>query len=180
MTKAHNDGRPGQSKPRGNATASSKTTPNSNPRYVIDSNCVIEGRNNIYAADVFPKLWQNLGDLFAKGVAYMPQAVIDEITIKHDDDPNSWINKHKDRIVAISEAQQSDIENYFGQFVSERLHKKNYTDLRIIATAKALGATVVTLEKMPGEYKIPTICQAESVKCISLMGLMQQEGWVFE
>ena len=155
-----------------------KTSGGKAPRYVIDSNCIIEGRNTIYAADIFPSLWQNMEGLVAAGEMCIPQEVIDEVTEKYDDSASSWVKTHKSP-VALSSDQLADMEKHFSGLTGKWSHKDNATDLRIIATAKALGATVVTLEKPPGKYKIPTICHAANVKCISLMELLRQESWVF-
>ena len=154
-------------------------TPDNEVRYVIDSNCIIEGRNSIYAVDIFPSLWKNMEELVATGELYIPQAVIDEVEKKYDDDPASWVNTHKSNVVALSDKQKSDIDSAFGDLAKKWLRKNNESDLYIIGTAMVLDATVVTLEKPPGDYKIPTICEEKGVKCINLMKLMRREGWVF-
>ncbi len=159
-----------------------KKTPSSSsvPRYVIDSSCIIEGRNSIYAADIFPVLWENIENLITKHELYIPEAVIAEVTEIYDDDPASWIDIEKLKQHSLSNEHQLQASKVYSRLVATHQKMAGKADLHIIGIAKVLEATVVTQEKPPGTNKIPTICSNEEVACISLMELMRQEGWVFK
>lgn len=50
----------------------------------------------------------------------------------------------------------------------------------VIAKAGVEGHTVVTMELFkPNAAKIPNICQHFTVKCLTLEGFMEEEGWEF-
>ncbi len=151
------------------------------PRYVIDSSCIIEGRNSIYGADIFPVLWSNIENLITKHKLYIPEAVIAEVAEIHTDDPASWVNTWKNGQFVLSASDKQRALDVYASLVPTAPPKvAGKADLHIIGIAKVLEATVVTQEKPPGTNKIPTICSNEGVDCISLMGLMRQEGWVFK
>ena len=147
-------------------------------RYVMDSNCIIEGRNSVYAKDIFPSLWRNVEDLVANGELYIPKEVINELTVKYDD-PASWVKTQQSKIKPLSDEQQSGINDAYAKLVNQWPNKSEGADLWVISAAKVLEATVVTQEKPPGKDKIPTICHEMGLDCISLMELMRREGWAF-
>ena len=49
----------------------------------------------------------------------------------------------------------------------------------VIALAQWQGLTVVTAENRRGPEKIPNICNAKSVDCVSLADMIESEGWNF-
>lgn len=61
--------------------------------------------------------------------------------------------------------------------------KKDEADPYIVATAKALNATVVTQENLLGHknsrMNIPDACQKLDIGCINLLGLLRQLEWTF-
>ena len=154
------------------------------PKYVIDSNCFISGINEIYNPDIFPILWAEIGRMISNHEILLIQEVIEELEQKIDD-AWKWVLPYKTTHKAFSANQNisKNVENQFAQL--KRTHTNRQTkdvDLRIIAWAKTMGATVITQEKVGGgSHKIPTICDKPdvNVKCISLAGLMSEKGWIF-
>ncbi|HEY0520444.1 MAG TPA: DUF4411 family protein, partial [Ilumatobacteraceae bacterium] len=60
----------------------------------------------------------------------------------------------------------------------ERLGRSR-ADGFVIALAQVRGYTVVTAESGRGGEKIPSLCDAESIPCISPADLIEKEGWGF-
>lgn len=58
---------------------------------------------------------------------------------------------------------------------------KGWADPFVIALAKCHGYTVVT-EEGPGAAespKIPLVCKQFGIPCISLVSMIEREGWIF-
>ena len=155
------------------------------PNYVIDTNCFISGINEIYSPDIFPSLWENIDGMISNHEILLIQEVIKELEQKMDSPPQ-WILPHKSMHKKFSGNQNiiQNVENKFAQLkITFTSNKTKDVDLRIIAWAKTMGATVITQEKAGGGgHKIPTICNEPdvNVKCISLAGLMSEKGWKFK
>ena len=60
---------------------------------------------------------------------------------------------------------------------------RSIADPFVIAVAKVRKMAVVTGEKRkgnPARPKIPDVCAAYGIKCLSLLELMKSEGWKFQ
>ena len=155
------------------------------PKYVIDTNCFISGINEIYNPNIFPSLWEKIGDLISNHEILLIQEVIGELE-QVMDDARKWTSPYKSNHKAFSKAQDSfqKVENEFSRLRAKHANRKTSdVDLWVIAWAKIMDAKVITQEKMGGgSHKIPSICNEPdvNVKCISLAGLMLKKGWKFK
>ena len=155
------------------------------PNYVIDTNCFIEGINEIYNPDIFPVLWAEIGRLISNHEILLIQEVIGELEQKMDD-ASEWVSSYKSNYKAFSKDQGrfQKVENEFSRLRAKHANRKTSdVDLWVIAWAKIMDAKVITQEKMGGgSHKIPSICNEPdvNVKCISLAGLMSEKGWKFK
>ncbi len=98
-----------------------------------------------------------------------------------------WAKNHKELFPAPTTHEAKFILEIFKhQHFQQNIERKKIlkggknADPFIIARAKVLNATVVTLEsEPPNAAKIPNICRLFDISCISLEDFMEREKWEF-
>ena len=70
----------------------------------------------------------------------------------------------------------SSLASEFTALAKERLGRMR-ADGFVIALAQWKQLTVVTAENRRGPEKIPNICDAKGIECVSLADMIQREGW---
>ena len=173
------------------------------PKYVIDSNVIIEGQNDTYPSHVFPTLWERIEALIADHQLYIPKRVIDEVTNIYDDEPSTWVARQSSNLYKPSGVDLLNIKEYVTKL--SKKYPKMYVnrnneiiaDLYVIAIAKIYDATVITQEQSNKKKRnkkdkikkeedkkrgnrIPTVCYKEKVKCINLLGFIEEKRWIFK
>lgn len=165
--------------------------------YILDTNTFITAKNTFYAYDIVPSFWSTLLGMFKTGKVKVIDAVADEIA-DGKDDLTEWfgenIKKSADdagRAYVIQAKQDGTVLQYYQNIANLIMKNAQYNDaakewflsradLWLIAAGKALNATVVTQEKMPGKgttkVKIPDICQQVGVKYVNLYDMMRAVG----
>lgn len=149
------------------------------PTYSIDTSSLIDlGR--IYRVDVFPTVWAHLENMIASGLLRAPDEVYHELA-KQDDEILAWVKSLEDLFVPLDEdiqtAALSILANHPG-LVDIRKRGAD-ADPWVIALAQIHGAAVVTEEKHSRNSvrpKIPDVCGALAVECVSIADLFQREG----
>lgn len=152
--------------------------------YLIDTNTLITAKNLYYGFDIAPSFWAFLSH--CKSIKTIDW-VEDEINDGKDNlsswFSNNWHNsviKTNDNIEIVNEYQA--VVNYVNLNDKYKQEEKNKflskADPWLIATAKARGDTVVTLEQLVDsqsrKVKIPNICQVFSVSYISPFDMLRQ------
>lgn len=164
----------------------------SSGRFCLDANLFIAARNITYPADILPSLWEQLAT--CRNELILIQPIFNEIdpiaqhhrNLSRDEKKEKyplrmWMQENgfeatpiNDEVNAASlmleqEYQISPISKGAGQ-----------NDISLIAYAKIMGKTVVTLESeqpnKPGKksnYKIPLICQEQQVEYINFVKLLR-------
>jgi hypothetical protein len=149
--------------------------------YTLDTNAFLTAWNETYRPTSFPGFWSNLADLIAEGRAVTSSEVVRELDSK-DDDVCKWVkSRPKESVIELEEQQVKIARGLAKQFPSlakERLGRKR-ADGFVIAIAAWRGLTVVTAENRRGAEKIPNICDAVDVACISVADMIEAEGWTF-
>lgn len=154
--------------------------------YVFDTNVFVQLFNSYYR-DRFPTLWKQFDILVINGRITSTREVHRELEGFGNVALQGWLEKKKEvfpnptmaeaefvtKIYAVTHFQQN-IEN------KKLLKGGNNADPFVVARAKILDGTVVTLErKRPNAVKIPNICQHFGIDCVSLDGFMELENWIF-
>lgn len=123
--------------------------------YLLDANAFMEASRLYYSFQIAPGFWQWLSDSFRAGTVASVTAVHDEIAVGDDDladwakDPELrrfWLPDSAESISVMAELAvwaNSPERIYKPSAISEFMGS---ADLRLIAQAKAVGATVVTRE----------------------------------
>ena len=152
-------------------------------RYCIDTSAILDGWVRYYPPDVFPALWQRLEQLVATGDLGATEEVLRELERK-EDDAYAWAKGHDGMFVAIDEPIQLAVAELLGRY--QRLvndqRNRSMGDPWVIALAQIHGCAVVSGEQRSGNLnrpKIPDVCDALGVRCISLLQLIREEKWLF-
>ena len=153
--------------------------------YSIDTSALLEGWVRAYPPSNFPALWQRIDELVDAGAFLISQAVLWDLE-KKSDEVFAWCSEREERlVVAIDDpvqARMGDIMATYPKLVDTRTGKSG-SDPFVIALAQVHdpALTVVTLEHggTQDRPKIPFVCEAEGINCISLLELIQEQGWTF-
>lgn len=151
-------------------------------KYVFDSNIFMNLQRR-QPIDIYPSLWNKLGELMTSGIIISSQEVYDEIAVGGDE-LEKWAKSRKEYFLPSDVAIQSEVrtilQNYRG--LVEGGKKKNSADPFVIALAKENQCTLVTEEKRNGNKdtpKIPDICDVYDIKCIDFVAFSIEEKLSF-
>ena len=145
--------------------------------YCLDTSALINPWNSFYAPDVAPGYWSGIERLVADGRVVLSEEVRQEIE-KVDDGLRDWTRARIPRWHPLTDAVQAvvtEIMTDYGRLVDNRTGRSR-ADPFVIATAKALGAKVVTTEG-PGSDRRPTIpwvCNRMGVPCLDVLAFVRE------
>ena len=156
----------------------------------LDASSVIYAWDN-YPPNIFPQLWEWIGQQFLHGEFQMAQLAFEEVQ-KKTPDCASFLNENDVRQVPTTQHilfQALEIKKLLG-IVHDNYHPDGVgeNDIIIIATAHISNAQLVTEESRQAIYprenrklKIPGTCQLPELKvpCINFLELIQQSNQVF-
>lgn len=151
--------------------------------FSVDTSAWLDGWARDYPPDVFPSLWVRLAERIADGTIRCSEEVYVELK-KKDDGLHGWLKARKEVLVPIDEEIQklvSELLLLYPRLV-DTLKNRSQADPFVIATAETLEATVVTGEKPRGRLdipKIPDVCEARNIRCITLIEMLRELGWTF-
>jgi hypothetical protein len=143
--------------------------------YCLDTSALINPWNIFYAPDVAPGYWTGIEGLVADG-----RVVLSEELEKVDDGLRDWARVRIARWHPLTDAVQSvvtEIMTDHAKLVDNRTGRSR-ADPFVIATAKALGAKVVSMEG-PGSERRPTIpwvCNRMAVPCLDVLAFVREAG----
>lgn len=152
--------------------------------YVFDTNAFITLFASYYR-DRFPTLWNNFDELVVSGDIVSTREVLREIQ-DQTDDLTEWARQQNIFLVPIADEGKCVAEIYAVPHFQANIEQKKLlkggknADPFVVAKARVIGGTVVTMEKRkPRAAKIPNICDYFNVPCLNLEGFMEAEGWQF-
>lgn len=154
--------------------------------YVFDTNIFIQFFSSYYRGQ-FPSLWQQFDELAANDQITSTREVMRELGGRGNEALQGWLKASKELFPAPTANEAQFVTaiyamTHFQQNIERKklLKGGNVADPFIIARAKILSATVVTLEReRPNSAKIPNICNHFSIPCVSLEEFMKRENWIF-
>lgn len=124
-----------------------------------------------------------MAELVAEGCLTATEEVLVELG-KKDDDVYDWAKARREMFIPIDQPTQVALAAILERF--ERLvntqRNRSTADPWVIALAQVEGCTVVTGESpsgSPSRPKIPDVCRALDIRCISLLQMIRENGWVF-
>lgn len=151
--------------------------------YCVDTSAWLDGWSRDYPPDVFPSLWDKLAECVASGVLRCSEEVYVELE-KKDDGLHGWLKLRKEVLVSINEdVQRIALELLKAHPRLVDTHRnRSQADPFVIATAEHLKAVVVTGEKPRGKLdipKIPDVCEARNIRCITFLEMLRELEWKF-
>lgn len=154
--------------------------------YVFDTN-VFSQLFRSYYPDIFSSLWRLFNQLVVDERITSTREARRELEDYGDQELQSWLKTIKELFPTPTAAEAQFVAEiftvaHFQQNIEEKklLKGGKNADPFVIARAKVLGATVVTLEReRPNSAKIPNICKHFGVACVSLEEFMRRENWSF-
>ncbi len=156
-------------------------------RYWLDTDVLIQSKNEHYAFDIAPGFWDSLKTGVDQGVVVTPRRVLDELK-KGNDDLAEWM-KSMDKLGLCIEGNAAvqgmvrEIGDYVEAHYKDPAEKARFlkgADPWLVAHAKVDGGIVVTREKLVPDdakpVKIPNICQDFDVSYTDQFSMMRTLG----
>lgn len=148
-------------------------------KYCLDTSALINPWRRYYAPDITPWYWRGLPAMVADGRVVISEEVREEIA-RQDDELHDWAIGNVPRWHPLTDDVQevvSEIMAKWGKLVDHRKDRSR-ADPFIIATAKVLGATVVTDEKHGSakDPRIPYVCVGLDVRCVDVYKFVRETG----
>lgn len=146
-------------------------------KYVFDTNIFINLQRR-QPIDIYPSLWNKIGELMDSGIIISSQEVYDEISIGGDD-LEKWAKSRKECFLPSEISVQQSVRDILNEHrgLVEGGSKKNSADPFVIALAKDKRCKVVTEETRTRNFnspKIPDVCDAYSIDCIDFVGFARE------
>lgn len=149
--------------------------------YCIDTSALIAAWSERYPIRRVPRFWEKMDELIAAGRIVGPEEVRREVK-KKTDGLFDWVDARRAMFVDLEEPIQRKAKDILRKYpwLLKNAPGKSPADPFVIALAAERGITVVTEEGPGGARKprIPYVCQAEGVGCMTLLGLLDAEDWV--
>lgn len=158
---------------------------------LFDASSIIHAWDN-YPPDLFPPLWDWLGQEVASGNLAIPGVALEEVG-KKAPECAAWLKGNDITVLPLTSevlAESLRIKHLLG-IEEDQYHTKGVgeNDIFIIATASVNGLTLISDEgrqfvkpDILAKYKIPTVCELQDVgvTCINFLQLIRSSGAVFK
>lgn len=169
-----------------------------NPRYLIDTNCLVTPYNDYYRPNfsMSAPFWTRLKELVNNGDVGILSFVANEICVgKMDNDfLNDWIESVREKIIDPRYDQSimatfggiqryiANPSNGFSQRAQKSWMRNEVADPWLVAAAAQFNAKIITFEKLVAQVKnqpasgvkIPNVAKTYGVDCISLFDFMNE------
>lgn len=96
-----------------------------------------------------------------------------------DGDIKRWVATQGMQVLPIDDEVRDDLREIVPTVNKERVDfkaNKSSGDVFLIATAKKYGLAVITEEAANSPKKIPFTCQKMNIKCMNLLGFMEENS----
>jgi hypothetical protein len=152
---------------------------------VLDTS-VVSALHRNYFRDRFPSLWKRFDEMTAAGAITSTRESLRELSdvggaAAKWAEANSVLFAQPNADEAAFVAEIYRVPHFQANIEKQKILKggKN-ADAFLIARARVLGGTVVSMEKLrPNAARIPNICKHFSLPCLDLEEFMAKEGWQF-
>jgi hypothetical protein len=148
--------------------------------YSVDTSALLEAWVRSYPPDVFSNLWRRFERLIADGRFVAVDEVHRELK-KKEDDLCKWAEQQNGLFVPLDTRLQrgaAAIINRFRTLTNTPTVMRGAADPFVIALAAERRLAVLTAERSkPTRPRIPDVCRALGVECVTLVELFRREGW---
>ena len=105
------------------------------------------------------------------------------ITSQQDDEVFEWAKDRENMFIPIDEQLESTVENIVNGFnLYNPRTDRSGADPYVVALAVNHDLIVLSEEensKSPKYVNIPDVCESFNLQCMNLLGLIDQEDWIF-
>lgn len=157
--------------------------PRANP-YSVDTSSLLQAWQRAYPPQLFPRLWSALDELIEAGRLRATIEVYHELQRKNDE-LAAWAKERKSALfVDIDDKLQTALSSLMAghpRLVDTKTGKSG-ADPFVIALAQITPGCLVVSDEQGGSVKspkIPTVCQALNIECLTILQLIEREGWTF-
>lgn len=152
--------------------------------YSLDTSALLDGWVRNYPPSTFRTLWTKIEDLIAKGELKAIDEVFQELSKQGDDDVVKWCKAQDNFLVVIDEQIQIKVAEILATHPNlvDSGKGRSGADPFVIALAEIHKCAVVTGEVASGKPqkpRIPDVCSARAVRCISFLQMIQERNWKF-
>ncbi len=154
------------------------------PVYCCDTSSLLHAWRRAYPPKSFKSFWARIDNLIESGRLISSIEVFNELK-KKDDDVAEWAKDRKAAFLEIDDDVQEAMGFVMGKYprLVDTVKGKSGADPFVIALAMSSNPQRIVLHQEIGgslkSPKIPFVCEAENVKQIDLLALIDQEGWEF-
>lgn len=151
--------------------------------YSFDTSSLINGRRDLLPPATFPSVWERIETKVADGSIRCIEEVARELAKRDGDSVHTWAKGQEGLFVDLD----PDVQEATAKVLAE--HPKllgagkgrNAADPFVIALALARDGIVVTEEHRGSltRPKIPVVCEAMSVRSLTLVQFIGEQGWTF-
>ena len=151
--------------------------------YLIDTSSLVDAKRRLCSFDILPGLWDWVNQQHNKNELASIEAVYNEIS-QTPDALSEWAKNNKHFFLPPNleveekyrELCKLVMKLKFNQLQKNHMLNEDEADLKLIAHAQALSATVVT-EETQGKptLNIPYICNYCDINCCNLISMLKNE-----
>lgn len=152
------------------------------PFYSFDTSAFINGRRDIFRPPLFEPIWDEVGNMIARGQVLAVDEVRRELKRK-DDQVVAWARTKRGLFVPLDHDIQEATREVLRQcprLIAQHGANRNSADPFVVGLALARGGAVVTQET-PGRSdrkpRIPDACAAVGVECQTLPEFVASQDW---
>jgi hypothetical protein len=152
--------------------------------YSIDTSSLIHAWRRSYPPSHFPLFWEKLDQLVKEQRLDSSLEVLRELK-KNDHDVHAWCAKRPHLFLPIDGELQDHVRDIMRKHprLVDTSTGRSAADPFVIGVARTRNPLLtVVSEENNGKVsspRIPDVCRSEGIKCIRLVGLIQEENWVF-
>jgi hypothetical protein len=151
--------------------------------YSFDTSAILNGRRDLFRPTVFQSLWCQIEDAIGDGQIRSVDEVRRELA-KRDDDAKRWADAQDGLFCPLSQPIQDAAKQILSLYPNlvQQGGKRSGADPFVIALAMVNSGAVITEENATGNIarpRIPDVCDALGVPCVTLMGYIEAQGWTF-
>jgi hypothetical protein len=150
--------------------------------YCIDTSSLLEAWVRSYRPHSFPTFWQLLERLISDGRCVACEEVKSEVE-KDSHGLTAWLRSQSNFVVTFDRKQEREVKKVMKDYPNIVNIRKNkgWADPFVIALASSKGYVVVTEEGAGSKEgpKIPFVCKAYGIDCISMVEMIERENWIF-
>ena len=154
--------------------------------YSIDASSLIDAYRSLYPMENFPALWRELEQLIKNDRLKMSEFVFAEAM--RDKVLDKWCREKglKPYLeLKVDDSDQRAVRNMLSEYPGILNVKKGTSGgdpWVVVLVMKFQNGVVVTEEKLTGNLqhpRIPDVCKASNIECVTIAGIIRKENWIF-